>query len=162
MEQERAALYRKQSEGAQGVAALTARLGEANAAAKAGDLPQARAQYTAVIAALTTRQAKLAALREQVVTQRDQSVQRLAGKWALDDCAKAAQFAVSGRSLQIAWPPFGDFEERVLNADPREVVSTVVSADKYQGRLSGYAPTAKGLTIRSIADGRSEMLKGCD
>jgi len=162
VEQELAALYRKESEGPQGVAALTARLGAANAAAKAGDLPQARAQYSAVIARLTTLQARPAALRAEVVSQRDQSVQRLAGKWALDDCAKAAQFVVSGRSLQIAWPPFGDFEERVLNADPREVVSMVVSAGKYQGRLSGYAPTAKGLTIRSIADGRSEMLKRCD
>jgi hypothetical protein len=162
VEQELAALYRKESEGPQGVAALTARLGEANAAAKAGDLPQARAQYTAVIAALTTLQARPAALREQVVTQRDQSVQRLAGKWTLDDCAKAAQFVVNGRSLQIAWPPHGDFEERVLNADQREVVTVVITAGKYQGRLSGYTPAARALTIRSIADGRNETLKRCD
>ncbi|KFB69046.1 TIR domain-containing protein [Candidatus Accumulibacter vicinus] len=163
VEQELAALYRKEIEGPQGVAALTASLGQANAAAKAGDLPQARAQYTAVIAALTTLQARPAALREQIVSQRDRSVQRLAGNWALDDCTKAAKFVVNGRSLQIAWPPFGDFEERVLSADPREVVSMVVSAGKYQGRLSGYAPTAKGLTIRSIAaDGHSETLKRCD
>ncbi len=34
-------------------------------------------------------------LREQVVTQRDHSVQHLAGKWALDDCASAVQFVVN-------------------------------------------------------------------
>ena len=81
-------------------------------------------------------------LHEQVVRQRDQSVQRLAGKWALDDCASAVQFVVNGRTLRIAWPQVGDFEERVLNADQREVVSVVVSAGKYQEGLSGYAPTA--------------------
>ena len=162
IDQQLAALYRKEIEGPQGVAALTARLGEANATAKAGDAQQAKVQYTAVIEALTTLQGRPAALREQVVTQRDQSVQRLAGKWALDDCASAVQFVVNGRTLRIAWPQVGDFEERVLNAEQREVVSVVVSAGKYQGGLSGYIPVAKGLTIRSLADGRSRTLKRCD
>jgi hypothetical protein len=57
-------------------------------------------------------------------------------------CASAVQFVVNGRTLRIAWPQVGDFEERVLNADQRDVVGVVVSAGKYQEGLSGYAPTA--------------------
>jgi hypothetical protein len=143
-------LYRKEIEGPQGVAALTARLDEANSAAKGRRIIAGQGAIRGGDRSADDASGRPAALREQVIAQRDQSntaSRRQVGPRRLRECRASVQFVVKGRSLQIAWPPFGDFEERVLNADQREVVSVVVSAGKYQGRLSGYAPAAKGLTI---------------
>jgi serine/threonine protein kinase len=102
-------------------------------------------------------------LLNQWNAQRTTWLQPINGKWAFKDCTSAPTFSVKDPILSVIWPQHGTFEEKVLDVSGEgKFITTVLSPEKYRGRLYRYQLTGDTLELTEINSGRSNSIKRCN
>ena len=85
------------------------------------------------------------------------------GKWSSGDCQGAPTYSVKDPIISVFWPKHGTFEEKVLDVSSEgNLITTVISPEKYKGRLYRYQVNGSTLELSEVSSGRSEVMKRCD
>ena len=155
--------FREALEGSDGLVTNEGNLQAAQAAEKSNQWLQAKTLLDQTQAAYMVLKDVPDKLNATLSSQRVTWLKPVNGKWSSGDCQGAPTYSVKDPIISVFWPKHGTFEEKVLDVSSEgNLITTVISPEKYKGRLYRYQVNGSTLELSEVSSGRSEVMKRCD